>query len=158
MEEMTVSDVELKTDYGRIAIAGLPNHSENCARIFEALARDGVVVSAIILNRTARGTAELTFSVPRADLSRAAEISRQITAKIHPNITTVADDDAAILLLWGVGMRSHAGVARTVFGTLAEQGINVRTSNTSEVCITVVVERRNGESALKALRTVFPAT
>jgi aspartate kinase len=158
MEEMTVSDVELKTDFGRIAIAGLPNHSVNCARIFEALARDGVVVSAIILNRTARGMAELTFSVPRSDLSRAADISREVAAEIDPNITIVADDDAAILLLWGVGMRSHAGVARTVFGTLAGQGINVRTSNTSEVCITVVVERRNGESALKALRTVFPAT
>jgi aspartate kinase len=158
MEEMTVSDVELKTDFGRIAIAGLPNHSVNCARIFEALARDGVVVSAIILNRTARGMAELTFSVPRSELSRAAEISRRVAAGIDPNITIVADDDAAILLLWGVGMRSHAGVARTVFGALAGQGINVRTSNTSEVCITVVVERRNGESALKALRTAFPAT
>ena len=96
--------------------------------------------------------------MPRSDLSRAADISRQVAAGIDPNITIVADDDAAILLLWGVGMRSHAGVARTVFGTLAGQGINVRTSNTSEVCITVVVERRNGESALKALRTVFPAT
>ena len=96
--------------------------------------------------------------MPRSDLSRAAEISRQVAAGIDPKITIVADDDAAILLLWGVGMRSHAGVARTVFGTLAGQGINVRTSNTSEVCITVVVERRNGESALKALRTVFPAT
>jgi aspartate kinase len=158
MEDVIVSDIELKTDQGRIAIAGLPDHSVNCARFFEALARDGVVVSAIILNRTARGLAELTFSVGSADLERADGISRKVGGEIDSTVRVLADDDAAILFLWGVGMRSHAGVARTVFGTLADQGINVRNSNTSEVCITVVVERRHGKSAQNALRTAFQVT
>ena len=158
MEEMTVSDVELKTDFGRIAIAGLPNHAANCARHLRGAGARRRRGQRHHPEPCGAGAAELTFSVPSSDLARAAEKSRQVTAAIDPKITTVADDDAAILLLWGVGMRSHAGVARTVFGTLAGQGINVRTSNTSEVCITVVVERRNGELALNALRTAFPAT
>ena len=69
MEEMTVSDVELKTDFGRIAIAGLPNHSVNCARISRRW-RDGVVVSAIILNRTARHGRTDIFRAPIGSQSR----------------------------------------------------------------------------------------
>jgi aspartate kinase len=155
MEDVIVSDVHLATDHGRLAVAGLPHDSQNCARIFEDLAAEQIVVSAIVLNRTAAGTAELTFSVPHADLDRAAARTRATATAIDPAVSVSADGDVAVLFIWGVGMRSHAGVARTLFGALADGGVHIRTSNTSEVCITVVVERRQGDAALRALKGAF---
>jgi aspartate kinase len=67
----------------------------------------------------------------------------------------VGDADVAVLYVLGVGMRTHTGVARTMFGALAARGINIGMINTSEVCVGVVVERTNGEEALACLREAF---
>jgi len=72
-----------------------------------------------------------------------------------PMARVTADDQIAVLFVFGVGMRTHTGVARKMFGALAARGINIAMINTSEVCISVVVDRSKGEEALAALREVF---
>jgi aspartate kinase len=101
------------------------------------------------------GRAELSFSVPQADLARALELTRKVTAGPGPETRVVADADVARLFVLGVGMRTHTGVARRMFGALARRGINIAMINTSEVRLSVVVDRERGEEALAALKEAF---
>ncbi|HEY8504060.1 MAG TPA: ACT domain-containing protein, partial [Gemmataceae bacterium] len=152
---IVVSGVELNPDHGRVTIHGLPDRPGNCSRVFEAIAAAGILVDMIIQNSTEPGTAELSFSVPKADLARALERTREVTAAIDPGARVVADADSVVLFVYGVGMRTHTGVAERMFGALAARGINIRMINTSEVCVSVVVESAQGEPALAALRECF---
>jgi aspartate kinase len=155
MEDMVITGVELNTSYARVTIFGLPDQPGNCSRVFEAVARSGVVVDMIVQNLASDGRAELSFSVPRDDLDQAVSVTRQAVESIDPNARVVGDGAIAVLYVYGVGMRTHTGVARTMFGALAAQGINILLINTSEVCLSVVVESSRGEEALACLKTAF---
>jgi len=155
MEEIVVSDVLLATDQGRITIFNLPDQPGNCSRVFQAVAAGGIVVDMIVQNLAGPGRAQLSFSVPREDLERALQLTRAVTMAIDPGIQLVADPDIAKLFVLGVGMRTHTGVARRMFGALAERGINISMINTSEVRVSVVVSRGRGEEALAALKAAF---
>ena len=155
MEDIIVSDVQLNADHGRITVADLPDRAGNCSQVFEAVAQGGIVVDMIVQNLTGAGRAELSFSVPRADLERAAELARAAARAIDPAARVTADGDIAVLFVFGVGMRTHTGVARKMFGALAARNINIAMINTSEVCVSVVVDRRHGETALASLRAAF---
>jgi aspartate kinase len=154
MEDIVVSDVLLMTDQGRITIFDLPDRPGNCSRIFQAVAAAGVVVDMIVQNLTP-GLGELSFSVPQADLSRAEAVTRDVARAIDPSTRVVADPAIAKLFVLGVGMRTHTGVARRMFGALAQRGINISMINTSEVRVSVVVDRNRGEEALACLREAF---
>jgi aspartate kinase len=158
MEEIVVSDVLLNMDAGRITIFDLPDRPGNCSRIFQAVAQGGIVVDMIVQNLTVPGRAELSFSVHRADLGRALDRTRQVAPAIDPAIRVLADDNIAVLFVLGVGMRTHTGVARRMFGALAQRGINIGMINTSEVCVSAVIERSRGEEALQALKEAFHVT
>lgn len=155
MEEIVVSDILLTTDQGRITIFNLPDQPGICSRIFQAVAAGGIVVDMIVQNLTGEGRAELSFSVPRADLNRALSRTEDVVRNIHPTTRVLADADIAKLFVLGVGMRTHTGVARRMFGALAQRGINISMINTSEVRVSVVVERARGEEALKCLKEAF---
>jgi aspartate kinase len=155
MEDIIVSDVQLNTDHGRITVADLPDRAGNCSRVFEAVAAGGIVVDMIVQNLTGAGRAELSFSVPRADLDRAAGLAREAARAIDAAARVTADGDIAVLFVFGVGMRTHTGVARKMFGALAARNINISMINTSEVCVSVVVDRRHGQDALSSLKDVF---
>ena len=155
MEDIVVSDVLLATDQGRITIFDLPDQSGNCSRVFQAVAAGGIVVDMIVQNLTRSGRAELSFSVPLTELDRAAALTKQLTHTIDSATRVVADPDIAKLYVLGVGMRTHTGVARRMFGALAERGINISMINTSEVRVSVVVERQHGEEALRCLKEAF---
>ncbi len=154
MEDIVVSDVLLTTDQGRITLFDLPDRPGNCSRVFQAVAAAGVVVDVIVQNLTA-GRGELSFSVPQADLARAEAVTRDVARAIDPGTRVVADPAIAKLFVLGVGMRTHTGVARRMFGALAERGINISMINTSEVRVSVVVDRNRGEEALACLREAF---
>jgi aspartate kinase len=154
MEDIVVSDVLLTTDQGRITIFGLPDRPGNCSRVFESVAKGGIVVDMIVQNLVA-GKAELSFSVPQPDLDRALQLTRGAAAAIDPSTRVAADAEIAKLFVLGVGMRTHTGVARRMFGALAERGINISMINTSEVRVSVVVDRARGEEALAALKEAF---
>jgi aspartate kinase len=154
MEDILVSDVLLATDEGRITVFGLPDRPGNCSQVFQAVAAGGIVVDMIVQNMTA-GQAELSFSVPRADLERALALTREVAREIEPGTRVLGDADIAKLYVLGVGMRTHTGVARKMFGALARRGINISMINTSEVRISVVVDADRGAEALAALKDAF---
>jgi aspartate kinase len=154
MEGILVTDVTLTADQGRITIAGLPDEPGNCSSVFQAVASGGIVVDMIVQNLTA-GRPELSFSVPLADLARAQELTRGVARSLDPSAEVVADAAIAQVNVHGVGMRTHTGVARRMFGALADRGINIAMINTSEVRLSVVVDRDRGEEARGCLREAF---
>jgi aspartate kinase len=154
MEDIVVSDVLLATDEGRITVFGLPDRPGHCSRVFQAVAGGGIVVDMIVQNLTG-GHPELSFSVPRADLERGLALTREVAGRIDPGTRVVGEADIAKLYVLGVGMRTHTGVARRMFGALARRGINIAMINTSEVCLSVVVDRDRGEEALNSLKEAF---
>ena len=95
------------------------------------------------------------FAMPRDDLSRALSITEGVVRNMDPATSVMADPDIAKLFVLGVGMRTHTGVARRMFGALAERGINISMINTSEVRVSVVVDRPRGEEALACLKAAF---
>ena len=155
MEEIIVSDVLLITDQGRITVSNLPDRLGNCSRVFQAIATGGIVVDLIVQNLTSHGRAELSFSVPRSDLERARVLTEEAVQAIDSQTTVTADPNIAKLFVLGVGMRTHTGVARQMFGALAERNINIGMINTSEVRVSVVVDRDRGEEALACLKAAF---
>jgi aspartate kinase len=154
MEDIMVSDVLLATDQGRITIFGLPDVPGNCSRLFQAVAAGGIVVDMIVQNLVG-GRAELTFSVPLSDLDKARGLTQGVVGSIDTAARVQADAAIARLVVLGVGMRTHTGVARRMFGALAARGINISMINTSEVCLSVVVDRARGEEALACLKEAF---
>jgi aspartate kinase len=155
MEDVLVSSVHLNAEQARITIFDLPDQPGNCLRVFSAVAAGGVLVDMIVQNLAGPGKAELSFTVPRADLTRALKRTQDVVREIDPGCRVVGDADIAMLFVLGVGMRTHTGVARSMFGALAARDINISMINTSEVCVSVVVERSRGEEALAALKEAF---
>ena len=158
MEEIVVSDVLLNTEEGQITIFDLPDRAGTCSRVFQAIAGGGIVVDMIVQNLGKVDRAELSFSVPRTHLEKAVALTKSVLGEIDTTARVVADAEIARLFVFGVGMRTHTGVARRMFGALAQRGINISMINTSEVCVSVVVERARGEEALTALKEAFNVT
>jgi aspartate kinase len=112
-------------------------------------------VDLIVQNLTGPGRAELSFSVPRKDLQKALDVTQKAVKGMDAETRVSADPDIAKLIVLGVGMRTHTGVARRMFGALAQRGINIGMINTSEVCVSVVVDRKRGQEALACLKETF---
>jgi aspartate kinase len=165
MEDILVSDVLLDDTQGRVTISALPDRPGACSTVFSAIARAGIVVDVIVQNIQDQGLAELSFTVPRSDLQRALELTRQTVAGFRdeggapaggPAVT--AEPNIAMVSVLGVGMRTHTGVARRMFGALAQRGINISMISTSEVRVGVVVDLDRGREALEALKEAFNVT
>ncbi len=155
MEDILVSGVHLNTDQSRITISDLPDRAGNCATLFTAVAGAGILVDMIVQNMTGPGQAELSFTVPRTSLPKALKLTQDVVKGIDPQCEAIGDADIAVLYVLGVGMRSHTGVAKTMFGALAERGINIAMINTSEVCLGVVIDKARGEEAAACLKQAF---
>ncbi len=158
MEDIVVSDATLDMDQGRITIFNLADEIGHCSRIFHAVAAAGIVVDMIVGNPSSSGQSQLSFSVPIQDLQRALEVTQAVVKSIDAEATLAADPNIARLIVSGIGMRSHTGVARGMFGALAERGINIAMINTSEIRVSVVVDRAHGQAALAALKGAFHLT
>jgi aspartate kinase len=154
MEDILVSDVILSTDQGRITIFNLSDQPGSCSSVFQAVAAAGIVVDMIVQNLSGPGRAQLSFSVPKSDLDRALTLVQKLLSG-DPEVRVTADANMARLVVLGIGMRTHTGVGRRMFGALAKKGINISMINTSEVRLSVVVDGRRGEEALAALKEVF---
>jgi aspartate kinase len=155
MEDIVISGVKLHTGYGRVTTFDLPDRPGNCSAVFQAVAAGHILVDMIVQNLTAPGRAELSFTVPKADLTRALKRTQDAVREIDGQARVAGESDVAVLFVYGVGMRTHTGVGRKMFGALASRGINIAMINTSEVCVSVVVEAARGEEALECLRTAF---
>ena len=133
----------------------LPDQPGNCSRVFNSVATGHILVDMIVQNITSPGRAELSFTAPKTDLTRALKRTQDVAREIDPAARVAGESDIAILYVTGVGMRTHTGVARTMFGALAKRGINIAMINTSEVCVSVVVDADRGDEALECLKEAF---
>ena len=154
MEEILVSEIHQAVDQGRITLFGLPDKPGNSLAIFQAVASGGIVVDMIVQNLCGEKV-DLSFSVPREQLQPALTLAVEAARSIDVGIQASADNEIATLYVLGVGMRTHTGVARRIFGSLASAGINILMINTSETCISVVVQKNQGKLAEEKLKKVF---
>jgi len=154
MENVLVSGVTLDQNQSKVTITGVADRPGLAARIFGPIAEAGIIVDMIIQNASADGRTDMTFTVPRADLRRALDIIRAIISEIGAAGVRNEEQVAKVSIV-GIGMRSHAGVAARMFKVLAGEGINIEMIATSEIKVSVVVNLKYGELAMRALHEAF---
>jgi len=157
MENVVVSGVTVAKDEAKITCEDLPDTSGVAAKLFAPLADMNISVDMIVQNQAYDGTTDLTFTVPRGDRKRAIDILREKVPDLvgggADRITY--DDEIAKVSVVGVGMRSHAGVAKKMFQLLAAENINIQLISTSEIKISCVIARKYAELAVRALHDGF---
>jgi len=157
MEKVVVSGVTVARDEAKITCEDLPDTSGVAGRLFAPLADGGISVDMIVQNQAHDGTTDLTFTVPRGDRKRAVDILKdKVPDLVGDNGSRiVADDEICKVSVVGVGMRSHAGVAKRMFQLLAAENINIQLISTSEIKISCVIARKYAELAVRALHDGF---
>jgi aspartate kinase len=155
MEKRIVSGVAYSRDEAKITLFGLPDHPGVSSQIFSRLADANLNVDMIVQSRARSGdTANMEFTVGKRDAARAVEIVQAAQAEIGFQDVEVNEDVAKVSVI-GVGMRSHAGVAKTMFGALAERGVNIQVISTSEIKISVLIDAAYTELAVRALHAAY---
>ncbi|MEE9200032.1 MAG: aspartate kinase [Candidatus Brocadiales bacterium] len=154
MEEIMVSSAAVTKDEAKVIIRGIPDRPGQAARIFGELARNNVNVDMIIQNIGTHGQANITFTVPKAELDAAMGAVRGIQEEIGFNEVRT-NSKVAKLSVVGIGMRSHCGIAEKMFHTLAEKKVNIQMISTSEIKISCIIDEAHAELALKAVHTAF---
>lgn len=150
MEDVLVSGVTYDRDEAKITVRGVPDIPGLASRIFGPIADANIGVDMIIQNASADGTTDVTFTVPKSDFRHALALVES-TAKAIGAAGVKTDTDVAKVSIVGLGMRSHAGVAAKMFRTLADVGINIQMISTSEIKISVVVDAKFVELAVRVL-------
>jgi aspartate kinase len=155
LEKRIVSGVAYSRDEAKISLFGLPDHPGVSSEIFGRLADANVNVDMIVQSHArSHGAANMEFTVGKRDAARAVEIVRAAKDAIGFDDVAV-DEDVAKVSVIGVGMRSHAGVAKTMFGALAEKGVNIQVISTSEIKISVLIDSAYTELAVRALHAAY---
>lgn len=155
VEKRIVSGVTMSRDEARITLLGLNDRTETPAEVFTLLAEAGVNVDMIVQSQSrTEGAVNLTFTTGRRDAPRAAELMRQAQDAVGFQEIRV-DEDVAKVSVVGVGMRSHAGVAQTMFRALADKGIKFQAISTSEIKISVLIDAAYAELAVRALHSAY---
>ncbi len=154
VEQEIVSGIAYSRDEAKITIRRVPDRPGVAASVFGPLSAANVNVDMIVQNVSADGTTDMTFTVGRSELGRAqAVLAEARTAIGYAEILT--DPDCAKISVVGVGMRSHVGVATTMFRTLAEKSINIQVISTSEIKVSVLIGAEYTELAVRALHTAY---
>jgi aspartate kinase len=153
MEDLTIESLSLDESQGQMTLFDVPDRPGVSATIFEAIAAENILVDMIVQSIGRDGLADVSFTVPRAELDRAGKVLQRLASEIGGEIKV--EPAVAILSVKGIGIRSHTGVGLRMFKALAEAGINVVMVSTSEVRVNVVVESHKGEAGLAALKAAF---
>ncbi len=154
MESVVVSGITCDMNETRITLKKVPDQPGISAKIFSPLAEAEIMVDMIIQNTRSGGETDLTFTVPTADFKKAKEISEEVGKRIGAKEVLTAEDIAKVSVI-GLGMKSHSGVAATMFSTLAAENINIRLIATSEIRISCVIKAKYAELAVRVLHTAF---
>jgi len=154
MERAEITGVAYHRDEAKVTIKGIPDQPGIAARIFGPVADADINVDVIVQNVSEQGFTDMTFTVPRNDY--AATMNLLETLRIEMKAEKVkGDDTVAKVSIIGVGMRSHAGVARKMFDVLSHENINIQMITTSEIKVTVVLDEKYVELAVRALHNAF---
>jgi aspartate kinase len=155
VEQELVSGVTYSRDEAKITLLRVADRPGVAAGIFGPLAEANINVDMIVQNISAEGgTTDLTFTVTKSDLARTLALLEQQRPAIG-YAKLLSDPNVVKVSVIGVGMRSHAGIASKMFGTLAERGINIQVISTSEIKVSVLIEDAYTELAVRALHTAY---
>lgn len=154
MEQPLISGIAFNRDEAKLTIRGVPDQPGVAYRILGDIAKANIDVDMIVQNIGADGTTDFTFTVHRNEFSVARDHLLRCAAQLNAR-DVVGDDKIVKISIVGVGMRSHAGIASTMFKALADEGINIQMISTSEIKISVVVEEKYLELGVRALHSAF---
>ena len=154
MEQPIVSGIAFNRDEAKVTVAGVPDTPGVAAKILAPIGAANIEVDVIVQNVSADGSTDLTFTVHKNDMSKAVAVLEAVAKEIGAREVR-SDDKVAKVSIVGVGMRSHAGVASTMFTALAEDRINIQMITTSEIKISVIIDERYLELAVRSLHTAF---
>jgi len=154
MESVLVSGIAYDRNEAKIAVMHVPDKPGIAAKILSALSDANISVDMIVQNVSEAGLTDFTFTVTKADFKKALAITRE-TARAIDARDVAADENISKVSIVGVGMRSHAGVATKMFEILAREGINIQMISTSEIKISVVVDAKYTELAVRVLHDAF---
>lgn len=154
MESALVSGIAFNRDEAKVTVLGVPDTPGVAFKILDPIAKANIEVDVIVQNISTDGKTDFSFTVHRNDLERTLNILEPVQTVIGAR-ELVSDDKICKLGLVGVGMRSHGGVASKMFAALSEEGVNIQMISTSEIKITVVIDEKYMELAVRSLHQVF---
>jgi len=156
MESNVVAGVAFSRDEAKMTLISVADRPGIAAAIFVPLSEAGVNVDMIVQNISEEGRTDMTFSCPVDQVKRAEKAMEEAKASGEINFhDLVADQDVAKVSIVGIGMRSHAGVAAKMFETLRDEGVNIKVITTSEIKVSVLIDRKYMELAVQALHAAF---
>ncbi len=155
MESIIVSGITCDMNEARITLKKVPDQPGISAKIFTPLAEHNIMVDMIIQNTRSGGDTDLSFTVTIDDFDRATEISKKVAEEIGAAEVMTAEEDIAKVSVIGLGMKSHSGVAATMFQALASENINIRLISTSEIRISCIIKAKYAELAVRTLHSAF---
>jgi aspartate kinase len=154
MEKAIISGIAFNRDEAKITLLGVPDRPGIAYQILGPIGDANIDVDMIVQNVSHDGLTDFSFTVHRNDFRKAMEILKGVDAHIKSR-GVIGDDKIAKVSVVGVGMRSHAGIASTAFRTLAEEGINIQMISTSEIKISIVIDEKYTELAVRVLHKAF---
>ena len=154
MEQPTISGIAFNRDEAKLTVLGVPDRPGIAYQILGPVAESNIDVDMIIQNVGHDGSTDFSFTVPRGEFAKATTILEQVKGHIGARQIT-GDNKIAKVSVVGVGMRSHVGIASKMFRTLAEEGINIQMISTSEIKISVVIDEKYLELAVRVLHKAF---
>ncbi|MGJ8668188.1 MAG: aspartate kinase [Oceanococcus sp.] len=154
MEDPIISGIAFNRDEAQLTVVGAPDHPGIASAILGPIGAANIEVDMIVQNVGSDGTTDFTFTVHKRDYEKAMEVMREVAASLGAKDVRGNDDIVKVSLV-GVGMRSHAGVASKTFAILARENVNIRMISTSEIKISVVIDSKYMELAVRSLHKGF---
>ncbi len=155
MERAVVSGIAFARDEAKITVVGVPDRPGIAYQILSAVGGANIEVDMIVQNQSVAGYTDFSFTVGRGDYARTLDILKSSVQAHIGAKDVIGDPKACKISIVGVGMRSHAGVASKMFRTLSEEGINIQMISTSEIKVSVLIEEKYLELAVRALHKAF---
>jgi aspartate kinase len=154
MEQAVISGIASQRDEAKITVLGVPDKPGVAYHILGPISEANIEVDMIIQNQSVDGKTDFTFTVPRGEYQRAMDVLEGVKDQIGA-ARILGDTKVSKVSAVGVGMRSHVGVASTMFRTLSEEGINIQMISTSEIKISVLIDEKYMELAVRSLHKAF---
>ena len=154
MEHALISGIAFSRDEAKLTLRGVPDRPGVAFEILAPIGRANIEIDMIVQNMGADGLTDFTFTVHRNDYEQARKVLEKTAVELGAR-EVLGDKQIVKVSLVGVGMRSHAGIASRMFGALAREGINIEMISTSEIKVSVVIDEKYLELAVRALHTEF---
>ena len=154
VEQPVITGITYNRDEAKVTVRGVPDKPGIAHRILGVISDEHINVDMIIQNISEEGLTDFTFTVPSADMAKCNAVLQPLVTELGAH-EVVADDDLAKISVVGIGMRSHEGIATTMFRALSEKGINIQMISTSEIKISVTIRKEFTELAVRTLHAAF---